>query len=474
MKRFLILPVFFIAVLATHPFLTGCPNSSVLRPNTDDESTSKDAGSPNTTITPEKKAVSLPTPRPRPVPVDTSKSLEEGFEEAVKLASNQPSLALQKFLKLAEKKPRSYQIWYNIGVLYDRQANPSLSESAYRKALRYKGDLYPAIIGLIRLYLRQNRTSQAKMFLQSKLQSYPKNFRLRNALIYLYIRDGRLHQAERLARNIQKKDEKNAEAITNLGLVWFKQSKYELARTAFNLAIASDKNLTVAYYYLAHANKKLKDPIAAIETLKKVLKIQKAYPEAHNLLGLLYYKQGKVKKAQEHYKEAITYMPNFWQAQLNYAITTADLKHYRQAAKIYRQLIKKFPYQKESYYHLGVLYLDRDIQQGLLSYPIAIPIVIQSNKKLIKLYTSLKRYKTSIHYLQTYINKSSGLSADAPVKKYLASAQKKHDRTKKRLLRSIKRELKKYLRKSAKRPQPPRTIVPKKSPTTPKSPTSPK
>lgn len=453
---------FGLLALGTLFCFAGCPNNSVLKQNSGGDSTEKvssstaDASTGTSATPPEKKVVvEAAAPPPRPRPVATGGSVEEQFEQAVKLASTQPADAIKLLQEVLSKQPRSYQAWYNIGVLYDRMGNMPSAENGYNKALEIKPDYFPAVINLARLYRRQKRDGQATLLLQRKASQFPKELRYRNALIHTYIRKGQLAQAEQMARAIQKKDEKNAEAIINLGLVWYKQAKYELARTAFNIASETNTKLATPHYYLGQTYTKLKDQVAAIDSLKKALTLQDAYPEAHNLLGVLLIKQGKVKEARGHFEKAVKFMPRYWEARLNLGNALAALQNYKEASAIYQKLIQSFPYKTLAHYHLGILYLDKKVKpqgtRGTSGY--VIPAAIQGSKRILKRLDLIAQYNAAVTYIGAYVNRAS-LPADAPARSYLADAVKKRDKEKKRLQRTIKRELKRYLRKANKRAAP--------------------
>ena len=459
--------LYFLAVLVlTGGFftLTGCPssNSNVVSnlkeeapppPRSYGAPESKDA---STSLASKGDAGTKPPP-PRPVePPKPNKTYKESFAEGVQLAKQSKFLeAIKSFKAAADANAKLYQAWNNIGILQTRVSNFAAAEVAYRKALQIKPNFVPAALNLSRLMIRQGRRGQAIMFLENKKTQNPKELAYQNALIAIYTAQGQLSRSEQLARAIQKKHEKNVGAIMNLGKVWFKQKKYELARTAFDLAAKNQRRNPTSepYYHLGLVYDKLKDANFATENLKKALSIRDSYPEAHNKLGVLLMKAGKVDEARKHFQSALKYQPSFWDAMLNLGNALSALKKFPEAMAQYKKLLSKKPNYNEVHYHMGILYLDRKNLKGTIpvSAPPGAPQKLQLSKRFSKRMFDLSRLTTCIYHLRTYINANSSLPSNAPVRSYLEEAQKKHKRLNKRMKSMIKNWFRKQKRLEKKR-----------------------
>lgn len=451
---------YIISLLGFAWLVGGCPPSSTIKDSTNEVNV-PDA---NTAVSKFEDASSIVQPRPRP-PVIPSKTAKAWFEDGVRISQKgQTDEAIKAFQSALTENPKMYQAWYNIGVLNDRQNNSTASERAYQNALRLKPSFYEAAINLSRLYLRLRRKTQATSLLEQKASQFPKDLRFRNALIYMHIYSGQLQRSEQMARAIQRKHEKNVETIMNLGLVWYKQKKYELARMAFNIAKRAKRKAAEPRYYLGFTYMKLGNISEAKDAFKDAIQRRDAYPEAHNALGALQLKTSKVTQAIASFRKAIQYMPNFWEAQVNLGIALRQNQKINEALDQFIMIKTKNPYNIEAHYYLGILYLDHNLTKGRLQparFLSSVPQSIQREKAIFRQGQKIARYATASQYLQSYISRKSGLSAIAPVRKYLADAQKKQQRAEKGLKGMVKRFLKRRLRKlkkaqkaAARRPAP--------------------
>jgi tetratricopeptide (TPR) repeat protein len=264
------------------------------------------------------------------------------------------------------------------------------------------------------------------------------------------IHRGQLNQSEQMARALQRKNEKDSGAIMNLGLVWYKQKKYELARMAFNIARRSNRKEAAPNYYLGHVYMKLKNPTSAISSFQEAIKLRPNYPEALNALGVMYLKTSKVGLASAAFKRATEIMPKYWEAHINLGIALRQEQKINDALDRFLLVKKKNPYSNDAHYYLGILYLDHNLTKGRLQtarFLSSVPSSLQGDKAVFRQGNKIARYATASQYLQTYISRAAGLPADAPARKYLADAMKKKARAERGLKGMVKRKLKYRLRK---------------------------
>jgi tetratricopeptide (TPR) repeat protein len=454
--------------------MIGCPNTHITK-NNDNKSDpiAVDAGNSAVSIA----DVDIAEPDPISPPPQPQRSAEEIFQKAIHLASSNPNEAITLLNEATQQNPKLYQAWYNIGVLQHRMADYSNSEKAYRNALGIKSDHRPSIINLVRLYLIQGQTHKALAFIEQKSRQFPDQIDLRNELISIYIKRGDYNRSEQMARAIQQKEERNAQAILNLGLIWYHQKKYELASSAFTLAANADQNYPEPHYYLGFAYLKLDRQHAAISALQQAIKRQPEYPEAHNLLGYIYLKQpGQVAMAAKHFRQALASMPLFPEAQLNLGIALKVKGQYSQAAEHFHKMIKQFSNYYEPFYYLGTLYLDHPIKQQLQSvsqFTRNVPQSLQHDKSVLSIIEEISRFYTAAHYLRIFITRKTNLTPDTPARGYLADAEKKLQNERNRLDRLIKnlerQRLRQLQKKSPPPSSPPPSDPPKKTSNTPNS-----
>ena len=140
-------------------------------------------------------------------------------------AAKQNDEAIKDYALAAQAKPDDFVTQYNLGVLEQNSGKKAEAEAAYRKALTLKTDDPKALAGV------------------------------RSNLSLLLIDDGKLDEAaSRLAQAAQG-DPTNAEYENNLGQVYEKLNKKDLAIAAYTKAVQLDPNQAGAKASLAQLQK---------------------------------------------------------------------------------------------------------------------------------------------------------------------------------------------------------------------------
>lgn len=457
--------ILFVGLLGLGGLIAGCPKTTTTPTAAKEEpAASADAGASLSSTADGGFPVVEKAPVPPPAPV---KTVDELFNESLQLAQTNPTGAVKLLQKIVKRKPKLYQAWYNIGVLSQRQGRYTQAELAYRQVLKLKPKFRNAIVNMTRMYLKRRAYGQALAFVEGQLRQNP-NSTIRNELIYLYTRRGNVQQSERMARAIQQKEERNAQAIMNLGLVWYKQKKFELARMAFDRAGKTEKKWAEPHYYLGFTYLKLNRKIAAVSALQKAVTLQPNFPEAHNLLGSIYLSlPGKISDAKESFGQAVKYDPSNRLAQLNYGIALYRSALHRAALNQFAKVMKFHPTFVEPHYYLGVLHLDHNLigkTIAINSIAPEVPASLRMERKIIRQVRKIARFNKASGHLRVYVSRKSGLSADSPIRKYLKDSDKKLRKERRRLKRLIKRLIRKRLRalkrrKKRRRPPPPPRVT---------------
>ena len=88
---------------------------------------------------------------------------------------------------------------------------------------------------------------------------------------------------------------------------------------------------------LHHGREKFlaKDYAAAEPLLDRVIAMNPAFADVHNMLGVIHHDQGKFAKALESFQEALKINPNYTEAGLNLAVTYNDLGMYHEARAVF-------------------------------------------------------------------------------------------------------------------------------------------
>jgi len=142
-----------------------------------------------------------------------------------------------------------------IGIIYDSQSKPELSEKHYRAALEIDPLFAPAANNLAYILADSNRD---------------------------------LNDALKLARLAKEKLPDSPNVMDTLGWVYYKKKSYPTAVSLFKESTEKfkDSNPTVLYH-LAQAHDKNGDEELARQSVKKALAINSEFPEAQEAKKLL-------------------------------------------------------------------------------------------------------------------------------------------------------------------------------------------
>ena len=121
----------------------------------------------------------------------------------------------------------------------------------------------------------------------------------------------------------------------NLGQVYFFQKKYDQAEGVW--AGLSDTLQDPSLMYLRAMNaKRTNNPAAAESLIRRALDIDDR-AEFHDFLGLLLYRKGDSRKAEEEFRKAVKLNPDLRSAQLNLALSTRSAGELSGAARLLEQ-----------------------------------------------------------------------------------------------------------------------------------------
>lgn len=357
-----------VAACGAHPPATQPPEEIAA------DGGSFDAGelpAPAATALPEAVApdagAAAPAPAAPEVPAvsnaDQDKAKSKFDAAAQKMAAGDVDGAIEGFNSAFDENPRLAWAAYNVGVLYERKALTDKAAEAYAAALRSKPDFEEASANLARLRLRTGQFSVAEHELRDRIGHFPTVLGLRNQYVEVLIAMGALDRGETEEKRVLKLDERNARAMLNLAIIWYKQKKYELARDilAENAAAIEPGNPeiynTLGFVYLG-----LKSKPQALEAFKKAAALRADFPEAHINLGTFYNEASDWPDSVRELELAVKYAPDWAAAHLNLGNAYRGNKQYDKALAEYNKALELAPKNPDPYFNLGLLYLDGDFK----------------------------------------------------------------------------------------------------------------
>ena len=203
--------------------------------------------------------------------------LDEGFNEE----------AITNLKYLLKIFPESHEMWFNLGIAYEKIKQKKEAAEAYKQAVQLNHhEDYSYTLGSVLIELKNYQDALTE-FLKI-IQTSPND----------------------------------ENTIFNIGLCYFHLNEYNKALDYFLLAIEISPDDVYAYFYAAYIYKEQGLTNFAIENYKRVIEIDPNYSWAYFNLGSIAYENGNLPEAKEYLEKTLSY-------------NQADVGAYSTLAKIY-------------------------------------------------------------------------------------------------------------------------------------------
>jgi signal transduction histidine kinase len=150
----------------------------------------------------------------------------------------------------------------------------------------------------------------------------------------------------------------------NLGLAYYKEGEFDLAREALQRAIALSPRSASTRYVLGQLLEdwvELEDSWRkAIQEFTATIEIDPSYIEARYSRGLLYDRLGELEKARDDFNQVIARTPNFYGAYHNLGVLYIKRQLWDEAEQAFENILTVEPRDADAHYHLAEIYLNRD------------------------------------------------------------------------------------------------------------------
>jgi len=134
------------------------------------------------------------------------------------------------------------------------------------------------------------------------------------------VEQGKFRTAEKQYQTVLAKDPKNLDALSNLGVVYFRTGKIRSAESTLKkaLTIAPNDDFVLTTLGIVHYRQSRFD--YALKELRKAIEINPNSATAHNYLGITASQKGRQQEAEKEMLQAITEDPNYADAHFNLAV----------------------------------------------------------------------------------------------------------------------------------------------------------
>jgi Flp pilus assembly protein TadD/DUF4097 and DUF4098 domain-containing protein YvlB len=134
------------------------------------------------------------------------------------------------------------------------------------------------------------------------------------------VEEGKYRTAEKQYQTILAKDPKNLDALSNLGVVYFRTGKIQSAESMLEkaVAIAPDNDFVLTTLGIVHYRQSKFDD--ALLELKRAIEINPNSAIAHNYLGITASQKGRQQEAEKEMLQAVAENPDYADAHFNLAV----------------------------------------------------------------------------------------------------------------------------------------------------------
>jgi tetratricopeptide (TPR) repeat protein len=134
------------------------------------------------------------------------------------------------------------------------------------------------------------------------------------------VEQGNYQTAEKQYQTVLAKDPKNLDALSNLGVVYFRTGKIRSAESTLKkaLAIAPHDDFVLTTLGIVHYRQSKFDD--ALKELRKAIELNPNSATAHNYLGITASQKGRQQEAEKEMLQAIAEDPNYADAHFNLAV----------------------------------------------------------------------------------------------------------------------------------------------------------
>ena len=134
------------------------------------------------------------------------------------------------------------------------------------------------------------------------------------------VEQGKYRTAEKQYQRVLAKDPKNLDALSNLGVVYFRTGKIRSAESTLKkaLAIAPNDDFVLTTLGIVHYRQSRFDD--ALKELRKAIELNPNSATAHNYLGITASQKGRQQEAEKEMLQAIAKDPNYADAHFNLAV----------------------------------------------------------------------------------------------------------------------------------------------------------
>ena len=258
-------------------------------------------------------------------------------------------------LELADAlKPSTFEILYNLGLVYQRSGDSAKAQLSLDRALKLKPDSPEALYLQAEIYSSQSRPLDALDLLVRGHKIAPENTDILYLMAQISISQNYFEDAIPLLELALQLAPRRADLRATLGESYFMAGKVDKAIDQFNQLIALDPSAR-SYAYLGLSYRNLGRFDEARQNFQKGLKLDPHNSSCLFSLGYIAARQGDAASADTYFHQTLQYNPDYADALLELANLRISSKQLPEAEDLLRQYVKLSRTPSSGYYKLAMV-----------------------------------------------------------------------------------------------------------------------
>ncbi|MBI5599347.1 MAG: tetratricopeptide repeat protein [Deltaproteobacteria bacterium] len=212
---------------------------------------------------------------------------EKPQEVDLRLMNDSPSEALSFYRVDGPLQPRSWEPYYNAGLLYMKLNDREKAKNAFDAALKHNAPASKVYNALGTLYSSAGKQSNAVEFYNGALMIEKSSYTMVN-LANTYLGMGRSKDAVKLYRDAEAIDPSNPVVHYNMGLIFYNDGDYERALYRFDAAVGYGRKDFHTLFIRAQTMLKLRKYEEALRAFEELKAGYPQDPRSYKNLGIIY------------------------------------------------------------------------------------------------------------------------------------------------------------------------------------------
>ncbi len=294
-----------------------------------------------------------PLPERRPLTGSARDAYRRGMEASSRGDNAGAQAAFQEALSADST---SFRAAYNLGVLADRAGQADQALNFYRQALRVQPDYERAVEGVVRIYVRQGRASDAVSFAQPIAQRWVRNLAVQAVYGDALVAANRSAEAVDAARAALRRDERFVPAMIVMAKANLRLGRNELAQSILEQALAIDATNAEGHFLRGQMYEAEHQLQPAITSYRRAIELSRDYADARMRLGILMLGGANYDEAVQQFEAVARLVPDLMSVHLNLGDAYRSTKQWTKAKAEFDTVSARSPSTVEVHYNLGLMF----------------------------------------------------------------------------------------------------------------------